>query len=830
NLKFNLNTLQDNYEKLVEKNYEQLEMEYKQLRQDFNELINENELLKDYNSQMYQTKLQENNDSDEIKLSHDIDIQCNISEELSWNNNWNDPSIQQDLSNQEEKLTKLSNEDEINRLKSIISEIELENDNLKDLNSQLYQTKWRTIDSITDQSIIQTHDINIQCELQSITSDRYVQTEIENEQYRTISTTSENNDWNNQISSLDIPSDGTSSQMTKHIIQETIDNETQTDEQSQDKLVQINNKLKRALQTIKDKIHQAIIERPDLFPDTNDDTLERLDHLISTIKNQAIQIDTLQNEHEYMLNKLHQAEIQPVIPMDRDSEQQHIYLNEYENQIKSLKHERDILLEQIKQLEKNLQSNTDTKSFNQIISNDDSTQTDFKQEEQRIEKTNIDENEESNITNRLVDFISNVTSSPSQIKEIVHNETQTDEQLQDKTLQINNKLKRALQTIKDRIHQIVIEQPDLFSHINDDTIERLDHLISTIRNQFTQIHNLQNSYDQAQYEINQLQSSLQACQYQIDNEHDIKIEKSVSTTPSVNNISQSVIEDYKKQIHQLQQKLSQNDDERTLLRERLNEVELEFRKILDDRTTTTNMYEEQLQSLIQERDALVQQHVLELIENQHEIEKLQEKLAQFQRSPIPSHADIPSNEDVQSLQKIIEQQSEELKDLTEKYLVISSQLELQDEINRQKKDTEEKLQTYENQIQHLIHQHENLVEELKTKTSSTISTIDNQCQTDDQQHDKLTQINIKLKRVLQTFKDKIHRIVTERPELFINISEDTSDRLDHLISTVQHQATQINLLQTDHTSTLAMHDEQLQTLIQERNALVEQQRLQSIDK
>ncbi|CAF4420626.1 unnamed protein product [Rotaria sp. Silwood2] len=475
NLKFNLNTLQDNYEKLVEKNYEQLEMEYKQLRQDFNELINENELLKDYNSQMYQTKLQENNDSDEIKLSHDIDIQCNISEELSWNNNWNDPSIHQDLSNQEEKLTKLSNEDEINRLKSIISEIELENDNLKDLNSQLYQTKWRTIDSITDQSIIQTHDINIQCELQSITSDRYVQTEIENEQYRTISTTSENNDWNNQISSLDIPSDGTSSQMTKHIIQETIDNETQTDEQSQDKLVQINNKLKRALQTIKDKIHQAIIERPDLFPDTNDDTLERLDHLISTIKNQAIQIDTLQNEHEYMLNKLHQAEIQPVIPMDRDSEQQHIYLNEYENQIKSLKHERDILLEQIKQLEKNLQSNTDTKSFNQIISNDDSTQTDFKQEEQRIEKTNIDENEESNITNRLVDFISNVTSSPSQIKEIVHNETQTDEQLQDKTLQINNKLKRALQTIKDRIHQIVIEQPDLFSHINDDTIERLDH-------------------------------------------------------------------------------------------------------------------------------------------------------------------------------------------------------------------------------------------------------------------------------------------------------------------------------------------------------------------
>ncbi|CAF3345337.1 unnamed protein product [Rotaria sp. Silwood1] len=214
---------------------------------------------------------------------------------------------------------------------------------------------------------------------------------------------------------------------------------------------------------------------------------------------------------------------------------------------------------------------------------------------------------------------------------------------------------------------------------------------------------------------------------------------------------------------------------------------------------------------------------------QHEIEKLQEELAQFKRSSIPSHVDIPLNEDIQSLQKIIEQQSEELKDLSEKYLVLSSQLELQNEFHKQKKETEEKLKTYENQIQHLIHEHEDLVEELQKKTSSTILKIDNECQTDDQQHDKLTQINIKLKRVLQTFKDKIHRIVVERPELFINISEDTSERLDHLISTVEYQATQINRLQTDHASAIATYEEQLQTLIQERNALIEQPVLQSID-
>jgi prefoldin subunit 5 len=46
--------------------------------------------------------------------------------------------------------------------------------------------------------------------------------------------------------------------------------------------------------------------------------------------------------------------------------------------------------------------------------------------------------------------------------------------------------------------------------------------------------------------------------------------------------SSANIESYEKQIKQLQQNLSQKDDERTLLREHLNEVELEFRKILDD--------------------------------------------------------------------------------------------------------------------------------------------------------------------------------------------------------------------------------------------------------
>ncbi len=62
-----------------------------------------------------------------------------------------------------------------------------------------------------------------------------------------------------------------------------------------------------------------------------------------------------------------------------------------------------------------------------------------------------------------------------------------------------------------------------------------------------------------------------------------------------------MIDDYQKQINQLQKKLSANEDERTLLRERLNEVELEFRKTLDDRTFTITTYEEKLRSLLEKQ-------------------------------------------------------------------------------------------------------------------------------------------------------------------------------------------------------------------------------------
>ena len=69
------------------------------------------------------------------------------------------------------------------------------------------------------------------------------------------------------------------------------------------------------------------------------------------------------------------------------------------------------------------------------------------------------------------------------------------------------------------------------------------------------------------------------------------------------------MDNYDTQIRQLRQKLSQSDDERALLRERLNEVELEL-----SQTSTASMYQEQLQSLVHERDALVEQYTAQLSE------------------------------------------------------------------------------------------------------------------------------------------------------------------------------------------------------------------------
>ena len=57
-LRQELDQLKEHYDSLAEKDYEQLDAEYQQLRQDYSDVINQNELLKDINSKMYQENLQ----------------------------------------------------------------------------------------------------------------------------------------------------------------------------------------------------------------------------------------------------------------------------------------------------------------------------------------------------------------------------------------------------------------------------------------------------------------------------------------------------------------------------------------------------------------------------------------------------------------------------------------------------------------------------------------------------------------------------------------------------------------------------------------------------
>ena len=104
------------------------------------------------------------------------------------------------------------------------------------------------------------------------------------------------------------------------------------------------------------------------------------------------------------------------------------------------------------------------------------------------------------------------------------------------------------------------------------------------------------------------------------------------------------------------------------------------------------------------------------------------------------------------------------------------------------------------------------MKEIEAKTRPPIQTADQENQTDDRQHEKMLQMNNKLKRALQSVKDKIHRVAAERPDLFDDVGEDTIDRLDRLITTVENQATQANVLQTERNQADEEHQRQIREL------------------
>jgi flagellar biosynthesis chaperone FliJ len=61
--------------------------------------------------------------------------------------------------------------------------------------------------------------------------------------------------------------------------------------------------------------------------------------------------------------------------------------------------------------------------------------------------------------------------------------------------------------------------------------------------------------------------------------------------------SSSIVHDYQKQIDQLQEKLSQKEDEQISLSERFNEVDLELRKAVNDHASAMVKY----QSLVEQQ-------------------------------------------------------------------------------------------------------------------------------------------------------------------------------------------------------------------------------------
>lgn len=130
-----------------------------------------------------------------------------------------------------------------------------------------------------------------------------------------------------------------------------------------------------------------------------------------------------------------------------------------------------------------------------------------------------------------------------------------------KLVQMNTKLKRALQTIKEKIQQVAVERPEWFSDASEDTLERLNHLLTAVDQQASQLAQLQSQCNDAQEQIDQLQLTV-----------------------------------------------VRKDDERALLREHLNDVELQLREALDQQTSNTAEFE----AFKKEKDSLVSQYQSEL--------------------------------------------------------------------------------------------------------------------------------------------------------------------------------------------------------------------------
>lgn len=116
------------------------------------------------------------------------------------------------------------------------------------------------------------------------------------------------------------------------------------------------------------------------------------------------------------------------------------------------------------------------------------------------------------------------------------------------------------------------------------------------------------------------------------------------------------------------------------------------------------------------------------------------------------------------------------------------------------------------------------LENLSQERALLAQAANNDIPKEDEPSARSAQSNTKQKRALQSVKDKIQRVVSDRPELFEGVGEDTNDRLDHLISTLVDQAAQKDSERMTLEEKIARQSQELQDLKQTNESLNSQLR------
>ncbi|CAF4355626.1 unnamed protein product, partial [Adineta steineri] len=140
-------------------------------------------------------------------------------------------------------------------------------------------------------------------------------------------------------------------------------------------------------------------------------------------------------------------------------------------------------------------------------------------------------------------------------------------------------------------------------------------------------------------------------------------------------------------------------------------------------------------SIVTEYELLVQHQTQE---SQLEIQQLK-AAADLKQSIKHEHIETQTDEDINALYELIEEQSQQMKDLNEMTSILSSQLESQIDINKEKKEMEEQLANYKNELENFMQERTTLLEEIAKSKSSPSESADNETQTEDRQQDKLAQ-------------------------------------------------------------------------------------------